>query len=81
MVTSGKLMALPITTKKKLTPLLAKHLFLLDELKFFVNNFALNIDTLNQFVERISIDVGILVGRLQHDGIIKCSQFNNLIGL
>lgn len=78
MVTSGKLMALPITTKKKLTPLLAKHLFLLDELKFFVNNFALNIDTLNQ---RISIDVGILVGRLQHDGIVKCSQFNNLIGL
>lgn len=78
MVTSGKLMALPITTKKKRTPLLAKHLFLLDELKFFVNNFALNIDTLNQ---RISIDVGILVGRLQHDGIVKCSQFNNLIGL
>lgn len=78
MVTSGKLMALPITTKKKLTHLLAKHLFLLDELKFFVNNFALNIDTLNQ---RISIDVGILVGRLQHDGIVKCSQFNNLIGL
>ena len=48
------------------------------ELKFFVKNSALNIDTLNQFAERIGVNVGILVGRLQHDGIIKYSQFNNL---
>ena len=48
------------------------------ELKFFLKNSVLNIDTLNKFAERIGIDVGILVGRLQHDGIIKYSQFNNL---
>ena len=49
-----------------------------NELKFFVNNSALNIDTLNQFAGLIGVDVGILVGRLQHNGIIKYSQFNNL---
>ena len=49
-----------------------------DELKFFVNNSALNIDTLKKFAQQIGVDVGILVGRLQHDGIIKYSQFNNL---
>ena len=49
-----------------------------EELRFLVNNSALNIDTLNKFAGRIGVDVGILVGRLQHDGIIKYSQFNDL---
>ena len=49
-----------------------------EELRFLVNNSTLNIDTLNKFAERIGVDVGILVGRLQHDGIIKYSQFNDL---
>lgn len=48
------------------------------ELKLFIQNSALNVDTLNQFAERVGIDVGILVGRLQHDGVIKYSQFSDL---
>lgn len=49
-----------------------------EKLKFFVSHSVLNVNNLRQFAENIGVDVGILVGRLQHDGIINFSQFNNL---
>lgn len=49
-----------------------------ESLKFFVQDRIFTTDTLMQFAESINIDVGILVGRLQHDGIIRHNQFNNL---
>ena len=49
-----------------------------EKLKIFLSNSVLNVNTLHQFAESIGVDVGILVGRLQHDGIINFSQFNNL---
>ncbi len=47
-------------------------------LKSFVQDRIFTTDALMQFAESINIDVGILVGRLQHDGIIRHNQFNNL---
>lgn len=47
-------------------------------IKSFVRNGVYNTDSLKFFAKHIGIDVGILVGRLQHDGIIKYNQFNNL---
>lgn len=44
----------------------------------FVQDGIFTSDTLIQFAERLGIEVGILVGRLQHDGFIKCSRFNDL---
>ena len=49
-----------------------------DSLKVFVQDEVYNIDSLKLFAEQIGVNVGILVGRLQHDGIIKYSQFNDL---
>ena len=48
------------------------------ELNQFIQNGNYNAKTLGQFAERIGIDVGILVGRLQHEGIINYNQFNKL---
>ena len=47
-------------------------------IKSFVRNGVYNTDSLKFFAKHIGIDVGILVGRLQHDGIIKYNQFNDL---
>jgi HTH-type transcriptional regulator/antitoxin HigA len=47
-------------------------------LKSFVQAGIFTSDTLTQFAEQLGIEVGILVGRLQHDGVIKCNRFNNL---
>lgn len=44
----------------------------------FVQDGIFTSDTLIQFAERLGIEVGILVGRLQHDGFIKCNRFNDL---
>ena len=49
-----------------------------EDLKLFVQNGVYNTDSLKLFAEHIGIDTGILVGRLQHDGIVKYNQFNNL---
>lgn len=49
-----------------------------ENLKLFVQNGVYNTDSLKLFAEQIGIDAGILVGRLQHDEIIKYSQFNDL---
>ncbi len=49
-----------------------------ENLKLFVQNEIYNTNSLKLFAEQIGIDAGILVGRLQHDGIIKYSQFNDL---
>ena len=47
-------------------------------LKSFVQDKIFTTEALMQFADSINIDVGILVGRLQHDGIIRHNQFNNL---
>ena len=47
-------------------------------LESFVQNRIFTTNSLTQFAKHIDIDVGILVGRLQHDEIIKHNQFNNL---
>lgn len=47
-------------------------------LESFVQDRIFTTDSLTQFAKHIGIDVGILVGRLQHDEIIKHNQFNNL---
>ena len=47
-------------------------------LESFVQDKIFTIDSLTQFAEHIGIDVGILVGRLQHDEIIRHNQFTNL---
>ena len=49
-----------------------------EELKSFVQSKIFTSDELKQFAELVDIDVGILVGRLQHDGIIGYNQFNSL---
>ena len=49
-----------------------------ESLQSFVQDRIFTTDTLMQFAESINIDVGILVGRLQHDGVIRHNQFNNL---
>lgn len=45
---------------------------------FILQNGIFTSDTLKRFAELVDIDVGILVGRLQHDGIIGYNQFNFL---
>lgn len=49
-----------------------------ESLKSFVQDRIFTAGALIQFANSINIDVGILVGRLQHDGIIRHNQFNNL---
>ena len=49
-----------------------------EDLKLFVQNGVYNTDSLKLFAEHIGTDTGILVGRLQHDGIVKYNQLNNL---
>ena len=49
-----------------------------ESLKSLVQDRIFTTETLIQFANSINIDVGILVGRLQHDGIIRHNQFNNL---
>ena len=49
-----------------------------ESLQSFVQDRIFTADALIQFANSINIDVGILVGRLQHDGIIRHNQFNNL---
>lgn len=49
-----------------------------EELKSFVQSKIFTSDALKQFAELVDIDVGILVGRLQHDGIIGYNKFNSL---
>lgn len=49
-----------------------------ESLKSFVQDRIFTTDALIQFADSINIDVGILVGRLQHDGVIRHNQFNNL---
>ena len=49
-----------------------------ETLATFVQKGIFTTDALMQFADSINIDVGILVGRLQHDGVIRHNQFNNL---
>ena len=49
-----------------------------ESLQSFVQDRIFTAGALIQFANSINIDVGILVGRLQHDGIIRHNQFNNL---
>ena len=49
-----------------------------EELKLFVQNGIYTVDSLTRFAARIGIDVGILVGRLQHEEVIGYNRFNAL---
>ncbi len=44
----------------------------------FIREGKYDITALSRFAEQVDVDVGILVGRLQHDRVINYSQFNNL---
>ncbi len=47
--------------------------------EFIKNTIDVNEKTIRDFSNQINISPGILVGRLQTDGIIKQNQFNNLV--
>lgn len=49
-----------------------------EELSRFVQDGIYTVDSLMRFADCIGIDVGILVGRLQRDGVIGYNQFNAL---
>ena len=45
----------------------------------FINNKVYNEKLIKEFASKNNISSGIIVGRLQKDGIIKWNEFNNLI--
>ncbi|OIO07189.1 addiction module antidote protein, HigA family [Candidatus Falkowbacteria bacterium CG_4_10_14_0_2_um_filter_41_15] len=51
-----------------------------DKFESFLNSFRVykNVDLLNVFAQKIGVSVGIVVGRLQNDGIISRNQLNSL---
>ena len=44
----------------------------------FIKNYSFNSISLNNFADRLGIDAGIVVGRLQHDGHLNRSWHNKL---
>lgn len=49
-----------------------------DDYNEFISTGEFNRGTISRFSEKINISSGIVVGRLQNDGYIKFSQFNDL---
>ena len=46
---------------------------------FISSNYVFNENTIKEFSKNNNISTGIIVGRLQKDGIVGWNEFNNLI--
>ena len=44
----------------------------------FIKTQAIDATSMKKFADLINIDIGIVIGRLMHDGILKFSEYANL---
>lgn len=74
----GKLEGTTEEDEKQANDFAAETLIPSSVLQKFTANNSYTAQSLTQFAQKIGVDVGILVGRLQHEKIIDFNQFNHL---